>query len=140
MSRGALGDFSSPVILAPTGRVGEEMGLFVGGLVHQLRDDIAKEGRVAFGLWVRGGCVSLRVLVMQVELLLPVGAFVGVGQFFARLPLRLGKSLPAEGYVFRPSTLVAGVHIDLVGSVDGLAFGRFPELFAAVDEYGLGVL
>ena len=99
MSRGAPCDFSSPVILAPMGRVGEEMGLFVGGLVHQLRDDVAKEGGVAFGLWVRGGCVSLRVLVMQVELLLPVGAFVGVGQFFARLPLRLGKSLPAEGYI-----------------------------------------
>ena len=99
MSRGAPCDFSSPVILAPMGRVGEEMGLFVGGLVHQLRDDIAEEGGVAFGLWVRGGCVSLRVLVMQVELLLPVGAFVGVGQFFARLPLRLGKSLPAEGYI-----------------------------------------
>ena len=55
------------------------MGLFVGGLVHQLRDDVAKEGGIASGLWVCGACVSLRVLVMQVELLQPVGAFVGVG-------------------------------------------------------------
>ena len=99
MSRGAPCDFSSPVILAPTGRVGEEMGLFVGGLVHQLRDDVAEEGGVAFGLWVRGGCVSLRVLVMQVELLLPIGSFLGVCQFFARLFLRLGEALAAAGNV-----------------------------------------
>ena len=82
----------------------------------------------------------LRVFVLEVELLLPIGSFLGVCQFFARLFLRLGEPLAAAGNVLRLVAFVERVHIDLVGSVDGLSFGRFAEAFAAVDEYGFGVL